>query len=104
MALQTYAGPQTQVFPHLRALDGVPGTLVLVPGESYDFSKEPEGYSKPPGPSWWWKPAEPPGDSPPGRSAPGVDVSVDLPTASLAAAGTAGTPAAKDGTSEKAEG
>ena len=60
MALQTYVGPQEQVFPHLRALEGVTGTLVLRPGEDYDFDAQPEGYRKPPGPAWWWKPADPP--------------------------------------------
>ena len=85
MALQTYAGPQEQVFPHLRALDGEPGTLVLRPGESYDFGGELEGYSEPPGPAWWWKTAE----------APAPAVSVKSPPA---------VPAARNGTDEKAEG
>ena len=87
MALQTYVGPQEQVFPHLRALDGEPGTLVLRPGESYDFGGELEGYKEPPGPAWWWKPAE----APAAASAP----SVKAPAA---------VPAVKDGTDEKAEG
>ena len=87
MALQTYVGPQTQVFPHLRALDGEPGTLVLRPGESYDFGGGLEGYKEPPGPAWWWKPAEAPAAAP----AP----SVKAPAAA---------PAVKDGTDEKAEG
>ena len=65
MASQTYVGPQEQVFPHLRALDGESGTLVLRPGESYDFGgEENAGYVQPPGPSWWWKPAESPPAAP----------------------------------------
>ena len=87
MAAQMYVGPQEQVFPHLRALDGEPGTLVLRPGESYDFGGGLEGYKEPPGPAWWWKPAEAPAAAP----AP----SVKAPAAA---------PAVKDGTDEKAEG
>ena len=65
MASQTYVGPQEQVFPHLRALDGESGTLVLRPGESYDFGgEENAGYKEPPGPAWWWKPAEAPAAAP----------------------------------------
>ena len=82
MAAQTYVGPQTQVFPHLRALDGEPGTLVLRPGESYDFGGGLEGYKEPPGPAWWWKPAEAP--------APAVSVKAPaVPAAVPAAAGAA---------------
>ena len=87
MAALIYNGPQEQVFPHLRALDGEPGTLVLRPGESYDFAGGLEGYKEPPGPAWWWKPAE----APAAASAP----SVKAPAA---------VPAVKDGTDEKAEG
>jgi hypothetical protein len=60
MAALTYTGPQELVFPHLRALDGAEGTLVLRPGESYDFGGGQAGYDAPPGPSWWWKAADPP--------------------------------------------
>ena len=85
MAAQTYVGPQTQVFPHLRALDGEPGTLVLRPGESYDFGGELEGYKEPPGPAWWWKPAEVPAAA----SAPSVKAPAAVPAAVPAAAGAA---------------
>ena len=85
MALQTYVGPQEQVFPHLRALDGEPGTLVLRPGESYDFGGELEGYKEPPGPAWWWKPAE----APAAASAPSVKAPAAVPAAVPAAAGAA---------------
>ena len=85
MALQTYVGPQEQVFPHLRALDGEPGTLVLRPGESYDFGGELEGYKEPPGPAWWWKPAEAPAAAP----APSVKAPAAVPAAAPAAAGAA---------------
>ena len=85
MALQTYVGPQEQVFPHLRALDGEPGTLVLRPGESYDFGGGPAGYKEPPGPAWWWKPAEAPAAVP----APSVKAPAAVPAAVPAAAGAA---------------
>ena len=85
MALQTYVGPQEQVFPHLRALDGEPGTLVLRPGESYDFGGELEGYKEPPGPAWWWTPAE----APAAASAPSVKAPAAVPAAAPAAAGAA---------------
>ena len=85
MAAQTYVGPQEQVFPHLRALDGEPGTLVLRPGESYDFGGELEGYKEPPGPAWWWKPAEAPAAVP----APSVKAPAAVPAAAPAAAGAA---------------
>ena len=57
MADLTYRGPSEQVFPHLLDPGGA-GTLVLRPGESYDFGDEP-----PPGPAWWWQ--EPSGDGDP---------------------------------------
>ena len=85
MAAQTYVGPQEQVFPPLRALDGEPGTLVLRPGESYDFGGELEGYKEPPGPAWWWKPAEAPAAAP----APSVKAPAAVPAAAPAAAGAA---------------
>ena len=85
MALQTYVGPQEQVFPHLRALYGEPGTLVLRPGESYDFAGGLEGYKEPPGPAWWWKPAEVPAAAP----APSVKAPAAVPAAVPAAAGAA---------------
>ena len=84
MAAQTYVGPQTQVFPHLRALDGEPGTLVLRPGESYDFGGGLEGYKEPPGPAWWWKPA-----APERAAAPSVKTPPAPPAPAPAAAGAA---------------
>jgi hypothetical protein len=59
MAALTYNGVSEQVFVHLHNPDGT-GTLVLTPGESYDF-----GDAIPPGPAWWWKPAAPPPAAPP---------------------------------------
>ena len=83
MASQIYVGPSEQVFPHLRALDGEPGTLVLRPGESYDFGgEENAGYKEPPGPSWWWQPAA----SPPAAS---VKTPAAVPAPAPAAAGAA---------------
>ena len=55
----TYAGPQELVFPHQQALDAI-GTLVLTPGETYDW-----GDQAPVGPSWWWTPVAPAPPAPP---------------------------------------
>jgi hypothetical protein len=45
--IATYIGPYEQVFPTMAKPGG--GTLVLVPGEVYDFGDDPA-----PGPQWWW--------------------------------------------------
>ena len=58
---------------------------MLRPGESYDFGGGLEGYKEPPGPAWWWKPAEAPAAAP----APSVKAPAAVPAAAPAAAGAA---------------
>lgn len=58
MTAYKFMGPQQVVLPHQRALEGATGTLVLTPGESYDF-----GDAVPPGPRWWWDPEPPEADA-----------------------------------------
>ena len=59
MTQYKFAGPQEVVLPHQRALEGAQGTLVLTPGEEYDF-----GDTRPVGPAWWWDPQPPPEPEP----------------------------------------
>lgn len=52
MTAVIYAGPSVQVVPEMGAQDG-PGTLILRPGQHYDFP------GSPPGDPAWWVPVPP---------------------------------------------
>jgi len=65
MTAHVFRGPQEYVFPHQKALDGAPGTLVLTPGKSYDFGTGASGQQvRPIGPAWWWEPQPPEAEAP----------------------------------------
>ena len=73
MPSYVFAGPQEIVLPHQRALEGATGTLVLTPGEPYDFGLDAAGQEvRPIGPAWWWKPQPPPPEDPPADDPPAV--------------------------------
>ena len=48
MAEVVYIGPTVQIVPELTAQDDIGGTLILRPGQHYDFAGDPPG-----DPSWW---------------------------------------------------
>jgi len=56
MSTWKYAGPQEETVPDMGAQDDIGGTLILRPGQEYEFEGSPQGNLA------WWTCEAPPAD------------------------------------------